>query len=50
MEIPEEDRWAYEPEHRAIVTKARTDIQGGAVQQLSDNDLAELARAVDDDA
>lgn len=41
--IPREDAWAYTPEHRAMVARARDDVTHGRVRKLSEDELRELA-------
>jgi antitoxin PrlF len=41
--VPREDVWAYTPEHRALLAKAREDSASGRVRDLGENDLSELA-------
>jgi bifunctional DNA-binding transcriptional regulator/antitoxin component of YhaV-PrlF toxin-antitoxin module len=41
--IPREDAWAYTPEHRAALARARQDSQEGRVRRLSEDDLDRLA-------
>jgi bifunctional DNA-binding transcriptional regulator/antitoxin component of YhaV-PrlF toxin-antitoxin module len=38
-EVPCEDEWAYTPEHRESVARARKDLAEGRVFQLSEQDL-----------
>lgn len=40
--VPCEDEWAYTPEHRAGVERARRDLAEGRVYQLSEDDLVAL--------
>lgn len=37
-----EDAWAYTPEHRELLTRAHQDSREGRVQQLREEDLANL--------
>ena len=42
VDVPRDDRWAYTPEHRRLLTQARRDAQEGRVYRLSESDLARL--------
>ncbi len=42
--VPREDAWAYTPEHRALLAKAREDARSGRVRTRTESDLKELAR------
>jgi len=39
-----EDAWAYRPEHRALLAKARADSRLGRVSQLTESQLAKLGK------
>jgi bifunctional DNA-binding transcriptional regulator/antitoxin component of YhaV-PrlF toxin-antitoxin module len=41
--IPREDAWAYTPEHRAMLARARDDVAHGRVRKLSEDQLRKLA-------
>lgn len=38
-----EDAWAYTPEHRALLARARQDSREGRVRQMTEDELARLA-------
>lgn len=40
--VPAEDEWAYTPEHREGVARAKKDYEDGRVFQLSEADLVAL--------
>jgi bifunctional DNA-binding transcriptional regulator/antitoxin component of YhaV-PrlF toxin-antitoxin module len=40
--IPREDAWAYTPEHRAMLARARDDVAHGRVRRLGEDELREL--------
>ena len=42
FDVPREDRWAYTPEHRRLLSQARRDTQEGRVYRLSESELAQL--------
>src|SRR5947209_8064069 len=41
--IPRDDAWAYTPEHREKLARARQDAQEGRVHRLTEADLDRLA-------
>jgi bifunctional DNA-binding transcriptional regulator/antitoxin component of YhaV-PrlF toxin-antitoxin module len=41
--IPREDAWAYTPEHRESIDRARKDAEEGHVRQLTEAELDRLA-------
>lgn len=41
--VPREDAWAYTPEHRRLLARAREDLARGRVRQMSERELRELA-------
>lgn len=43
--IPREDAWAYTPEHRALLAKAREDGAAARTRELTEEQLSELAEA-----
>ncbi len=45
--VPREDVWAYTPEHRALLERAREDAASGRARELSEAELSQLA-AVDE--
>ena len=46
--VPREDAWAYTPEHRALVERAREDVREGRVYHLGRADLAQLIAGADE--
>ena len=42
IDVPEEDRWAFTPDHRRLVAQARRDAQEGRVYQVTESELARL--------
>jgi AbrB family looped-hinge helix DNA binding protein len=45
--VPREDDWAYTPEHRALVERAREDVREGRVYRLGRDDLAQMIADAD---
>jgi bifunctional DNA-binding transcriptional regulator/antitoxin component of YhaV-PrlF toxin-antitoxin module len=41
--VPREDAWAYTPEHRALLARARADAREGRTHRLDQAGLRELA-------
>lgn len=41
--VPREDAWAYTPEHRSRLARAREDSAQGRVRELGEKDLRDLA-------
>jgi bifunctional DNA-binding transcriptional regulator/antitoxin component of YhaV-PrlF toxin-antitoxin module len=41
--VPREDVWAYTPEHRALLARARADAVHGRTRRLDEGELRELA-------
>jgi AbrB family looped-hinge helix DNA binding protein len=41
--IAREDAWAYTPEHRALLARAREDATSGRTRELHEDQLSELA-------
>jgi bifunctional DNA-binding transcriptional regulator/antitoxin component of YhaV-PrlF toxin-antitoxin module len=41
--VPRDDVWAYTPEHRALLARARADAAGGRTRELGEDELRELA-------
>ena len=41
--VPREDSWAYTPEHRALLARAREDAACGRTRRLSEAELHDLA-------
>src|ERR1700730_4951991 len=41
--VPREDAWAYTPEHRALLARARADAAPGRTRELGERELRELA-------
>jgi bifunctional DNA-binding transcriptional regulator/antitoxin component of YhaV-PrlF toxin-antitoxin module len=41
--VPREDVWAYTPEHRALLARAREDAAHGRTRRLGKRKLSELA-------
>ena len=39
--VPREDAWAYTPEHRALLVKARADSTADQVHDLKESDLSQ---------
>jgi AbrB family looped-hinge helix DNA binding protein len=37
--IPREDAWAYTPEHREAIRRAREDIAAGRLRQMSEEEI-----------
>jgi bifunctional DNA-binding transcriptional regulator/antitoxin component of YhaV-PrlF toxin-antitoxin module len=46
---PPEDAWAYTPEHRALVARARQDVAEGRVYRLGRSDLERMIAEAEDD-
>ncbi len=42
--VPREDAWAYTPEHRALLRRARDDARSGKVRNLSEIELERLGQ------
>jgi len=43
--VPREDAWAYTPEHRALLARAREDAVRGRTRELGEAELGEIADA-----
>jgi antitoxin PrlF len=43
--VPREDAWAYTPEHRALLARAREDAARGRTRELRETELSETAGA-----
>jgi bifunctional DNA-binding transcriptional regulator/antitoxin component of YhaV-PrlF toxin-antitoxin module len=41
--VPREDAWAYTPEHRALLARARKDAASGRARELDEAELRKLA-------
>jgi bifunctional DNA-binding transcriptional regulator/antitoxin component of YhaV-PrlF toxin-antitoxin module len=41
--VPRDDAWAYTPEHRRRLARAREDVARGRVRQMSERELRDLA-------
>jgi bifunctional DNA-binding transcriptional regulator/antitoxin component of YhaV-PrlF toxin-antitoxin module len=39
FDVPQEDAWAFTPEHRRLIARARLDAREGRVYRLSELDL-----------
>lgn len=42
LDVPDEDAWAYTPEHRRLLAQARRDAREGRVYRLTESELARL--------
>jgi antitoxin PrlF len=43
--VPREDAWAYRPEHRTLLARAREDAARGRTRELDERELRERADA-----
>jgi bifunctional DNA-binding transcriptional regulator/antitoxin component of YhaV-PrlF toxin-antitoxin module len=41
--VPRDDAWAYTPEHRHLLARAREDAARGRVREMSERELRDLA-------
>lgn len=45
--VPQEDAWAYTPEHRALVKRALQEVREGRTVRMGPDDLERLAAETD---